>query len=308
MKKALINKVTLVVIGLLLWTAAFSQNQAPSPEAQAANALWQQQKWDEAAKSYQSVIKNEPNNGMAWFRLGSSLMSLNKFEDSIAPLEKAAAILQGPVVYYTLASAHAKLGDKDKAFEFLNKAAGVGFAQYRRLKNDPNLETIRSDNRFQPAFESVERNGLPCKYVPEAKQLDFWVGEWDVQINGNTVGTNVIQRLEEGCLIMENWTGNGGTSGKSMNFYNPVTKKWRQTYMSSNQVVWEMTGEYKDGAMRYEGEIHSATGIVKTRVTLENLSPDKVHHTEDDSRDGGKTWTNVWDSLYIRKKAAATVN
>ena len=42
------------------------------------------------------------------------------------------------------------------------------------------------------------------------------------------------------------------------------------------------------------------------RVKFYNLSPDRVRHTQDNSTDGGQTWTNVWDATYVRKKEAAT--
>jgi hypothetical protein len=171
------------------------------------------------------------------------------------------------------------------------------------MQSDPNLAGLRDDARFKGVVEGSERNARPCKFAPEARQFDFWVGVWDVQVGGRTVGTNVIERLEEGCLIMESWTGRGGTTGKSLNFYDPVLRKWRQTYVASNQAIWEMSGEYKEGAMRYEGEIHTPNGrTTLTRVTLQSLSPDRLRHTQDDSTDGGKTWTNVWDSVYVRKK------
>ncbi len=302
--------ITVIIILLSLGlVSTIAQTQSVSPEMQTANELFQAQKWPEAAAAYEAIAKAEPKNGQAWFRYGSALMSLNKFEESIAPLTKAAEVLNGPMAFYTLGSAYAKLDSKERAFEYLNKAAAAGFAQFNRLKNDPNLAGLRDTSRFNAVFENVERNARPCKYMPEAKQFDFWVGEWDVQANGRSLGTNVIQRLEEGCLIMENWTGAGGSTGKSMNFYNPVLKKWRQTYMSNNQVVWEMSGEYKDGAMRYEGEVIPPNGTkTLTRVVFYNQGPDKLRHTEDDSTDGGKTWTNVWDAIYVRKKPAPVGN
>ncbi|MGH9941383.1 MAG: tetratricopeptide repeat protein [Pyrinomonadaceae bacterium] len=298
------------ILSLLISTAAFAQAQpsapaTPSPEAQEANTLFQARKWDESAKAYEALTKAQPNNGQAWFRLGASLMSSNKHEQAIAPLQKAVQILQGPLVMYTLGTAYARLNDKDKAFEWLNTAAGAGFAQLSRLQTDQNLASLRDDARFKALAEGVEKNARPCKYSPEAKQFDFWVGVWDVQVNGQTVGTNVIERLEEGCLLMENWTGNGGVTGKSMNFYNPALKKWRQIYMSNNQLVWEMSGEFSDGAMRYVGEVLAPSGSTMTRVTFYNLAPDRVRHTQDNSTDGGKTWTTVWDSMYLRKKVAA---
>jgi hypothetical protein len=127
----------------------------------------------------------------------------------------------------------------------------------------------------------------------------------DVQVSGQSAGTNVIERLEEGCLIMENWSGRGGSSGKSMNFFNPVTNKWRQTYIGNNEAIWEMSGEYKDGVLLYEGEMYSAgTRPVMVRVKLNNQSPDRIRHTQDNSTDGGKTRQNVWDSVYVRLKEA----
>jgi tetratricopeptide (TPR) repeat protein len=286
--------------------AVAQQTATQSAAEQEANKFWQDQKWAEAAKAYEVLAKAQPANGQVWFRLGSSLVSLNRLEDSVLPLEKAAEILQGPMGFYTLGSVYAKLNNKDKAFDNLTKASAAGFGQINRLKNDPNLSTIRDDARFAAIVERVDRNAFPCKASPEARQLDFWVGEWDVQLNGQTVGNNIIQRIEDGCLILENWTAASGGSGKSMNFYNPVTKKWRQTYMSNKQVIWEMSGEYKDGAMYFEGEVHSLSGTVKTRVVLTPLPPDRIKHIEENSTDGGKTWTNVWDSIYVRRKPVGT--
>ena len=288
-------------------TIAQTQPPPPSPAAQSANALWQAQKWEEAAKAYESLTRNEPGNGQAWFRLGSSLMSLENFESAVAPLGKAAEILKGPQAYYALGAAYARTGNRAKSFESLRRAAETGFAQFERMKNDVHLAGLRDDAQFGSVMEAVERNARPCQFSPQARQLDFWVGHWDVQLNGQSAGTNVIERLEEGCLIMENWSGRAGLTGRSMNFFNPVTNKWRQTYIGSNEAIWEMSGEYKHGVMLYEGEMFApGSAPVMVRVKFYNLSPDRVRHTEDDSTDGGKTWTNVWDAIYVRKKEAVT--
>ncbi len=55
--------------------------------------------------------------------------------------------------------------------------------------------------------------------------------------------------------------------------------------------IREMSGEYKDGAMRYSGQVFSRSGTVMTRVTLYNLAPDRVRHMQEESTDGGKTWS-----------------
>lgn len=276
-----------------------------SPANIEAGKLFQSQKWVEAVAAYEAITKAEPGNGQAWYRLGASLSALNKHAEAVAPLVKAVEILKGPMAMYMLGSTYARLGEKEKALAALSEAAGAGFAQPARLQNDPSLAGLREDPRYQKIVETVGRTSRPCMFSEKAREFDFWVGEWDVQSNGTTVGTNVIQRIEEGCGILENWKGQGGLSGKGINFFNPTLGTWRQTYVSSNAVIWEMTGEYKDGAMRYTGQVFSPTGTKMTRVTFYNLEPGRVRHTEDHSTDGGKTWSNVWDVMYIRKATAS---
>jgi hypothetical protein len=57
--------------------------------------------------------------------------------------------------------------------------------------------------------------------------------------------------------------------------------------------------------MRYEGA-HAASGggTVLDRLTFTPLSGNRVHQVWDQSQDGGKTWTNAFDGVYIPKKAA----
>ena len=73
--------------------------------------------------------------------------------------------------------------------------------------------------------------------------------------------------------------------------------------MGNNLDIWEMSGEYKDGAMRCEGELYAARGgKIMTRMTFFNLGPDKVRKLGENSTDDGKTWTAVWDAIYTRKQ------
>lgn len=295
---------TLAFVLFVLFQPLSAQTTTPQPsEASVAAArLFQDQKWAEAVTAYTNLTKTEPANGMAWYRLGSSLSNLNKYEEAVEPLKKAVEILRGPQAMYSLGAAYARLKDKDRAFEVLTQASTAGFAGLARLENDPNLANLRDDPRYTKLVEMVRNAAYPCLNSEKAKQFDFWVGEWDVQVNGQTVGLNVIEKQQQGCLIVENWKSNGGQSGKGINFFNPILGTWRQSYMSSNQTIWEMTGEYKEGAMRYTGHVYAPNGqTVMTRVTFFNLEPNRLRHTEDDSRDGGKTWTTTWDAIYIRR-------
>ena len=44
----------------------------------------------------------------------------------------------------------------------------------------------------------------PCEGSAVNRQLDFWVGEWDVYApQGHQVGTSSVQRILGGCVIFE---------------------------------------------------------------------------------------------------------
>jgi hypothetical protein len=296
-----------LLAALLIFTPiAQTQTTAPSPAMQSARALYDSGKWADAAKAFEGVTRAEPGNGRAWFFLGSSFHSMGKYAEAVNAFQSAVRINNNPQAMYGLAASLARLGEKEKAFEWLDKAISGGLApgRLKQLESDADLASLRLEARFKDSVEAARRAASPCMYMAEARQLDFWVGEWDVQLTatGQHVGINRIERAEDGCMIVENWAGAaGGPTGKSINFYNPNTRRWRQTYVGSNLGIWEMSGVYKDGALHYEGEKFTP-GKVLVRVTFINLSPDRLRHTEDNSTDGGKTWNTVWDAMYIRKK------
>ena len=45
------------------------------------------------------------------------------------------------------------------------------------------------------------------------RQFDFWLGEWDVTVQGRPAGRSVISSREKGCLIHEQWTATAGGTG-----------------------------------------------------------------------------------------------
>jgi hypothetical protein len=144
----------------------------------------------------------------------------------------------------------------------------------------------------------------PCDSRPEAKQFDFWVGEWDVVASGKPAGTNRIEKILNGCVLQENWTGAGGGTGKSWNWYDIGDGKWHQLWLSSGGAPQlRLSGGYADGVMRYGG-----TSIGPGKVTIHNrlqffrLEGDRVRQFWEQSRDGGKTWSVVFDGEYRRRK------
>jgi tetratricopeptide (TPR) repeat protein len=300
------HKCSALFIGCLLTFPLMASAQSSSA-GQAADALYQAQKWSEAAEAYRLVTKADPANARAWHRLGASLHALSKYSEAVTAFQKAIEIGRNPQSMYGLARSYAKLNDKDKGFEWLTKALNAGLSQSATLNVDPDLASLREDTaRFQELLKLADRLANPCMFQAEHRQFDFWVGEWTVQnAQGQQVGTSSIQRIENGCVILENWTAGPNATGKSINFYDATLKKWRQTWADSVGGVSEFAGEFKDGAMRYEGESHAPTGAkILRRLTFFNLNADRVRQFSEASTDAGKTWSVNYDFTYLRKHVA----
>jgi Tetratricopeptide repeat len=268
-----------------------------------ANRFFQQKDWANAELAYREITQREPANAGAWNRLGQALHAQRKSEPAVAAYQRALAIAQQPAVMYNVAAAHARLKQNEQSLEWLAQAAQAGFDQRDHLQTDEDFAALRQDARFIAAAARIERNAKPCSAKPEARQFDFWLGEWNVQLpNGQPAGTNRVELLLGDCVLMENWTGNGGLQGKSFNFFHAGLGKWHQTWVDSKGGALFFSGEFKDGAMRLSGENVGADGKKAwQRMTFTPLAANKVRQLWEQSEDGGKTWTTVFDGLYLKK-------
>jgi tetratricopeptide (TPR) repeat protein len=302
MKRTYVGRApSLIALVFFIVLTSNAQNQSVTARA---DELLQGQHWREAAAAFQSVVSSDPSNGHAWFGLASSLHAMGDYEQAIVAWQRAVVTMRGPRAMYYLASSYAKLSRKDEAFEWLTKALNAGFTGTAILKQDPDLAVLRNDARFAELLVTADKLSKPCLSKLAYQEFAFWVGEWDVRTpQGQEAGSNKVQLAENGCIILENWTGALGGSGKSINFYDQATQKWRQTWIDSVGAVSEMEGEYKDGAMRFQGERHLTNGSrVQSRLTFFNLAPDRVRQVAETSVDGGKTWSINYDFTYLRKK------
>ncbi|MDX2042323.1 MAG: hypothetical protein SF097_13800 [Acidobacteriota bacterium] len=141
----------------------------------------------------------------------------------------------------------------------------------------------------------------PCS-MSEHRQFDFWLGDWDVTVGGKPAGTNSIQLILGDCVLLENWTGAKGGTGKSFNLFNAARGKWQQTWVDNSGNVLELYGEFKNGAMQLTGETFSNGKKAIQRITWHPLEKDKVRQHWEQSQDDGKTWSTAFDGLYARKK------
>ena len=157
-----------------------------------------------------------------------------------------------------------------------------------------------------PAIAQSASNTKPpaCTGV-EYHQFDFWQGDWDVRdASGKIVGRNRIVSLHGGCALQENWTGEGGVSGTSLNIYDNDRKRWHQTWVDNSGGLLHLDGGIVDGAMVLRGESIAAGASSKPtlqRITWTPQSDGRVRQLWESSSDSGKTWSVVFDGIYSKR-------
>jgi hypothetical protein len=144
----------------------------------------------------------------------------------------------------------------------------------------------------------------PCDET-ERRAFDFWIGEWEVhEPDGRLAGRNTITALFDGCALREEWRGESGHRGTSLNAWSPRTRTWRQTWVDSSGLVLDLSGGPVDGTMVLEGEA-ALPGpderLRRQRITwsLIDGDADRVRqHWEASVPEGG--WETVFDGRYRR--------
>jgi tetratricopeptide (TPR) repeat protein len=284
---------------------AASAAPAPVPTAEQADGYFQKGDWEDCIKAYEAIAAAQPGDGQAWFRLGFARHALGRFPAASEAYGKAAASgLNTPQLHYRTARVYAQLKNPDAAFAALDRAIAAGFTQVTLLQAETDFASIRSDPRFAKAAAAADHNAHPCRTGAEYRQLDFWLGEWDVEVKGQRVARSSIQLILEDCVIFENYDhGSGAYTGKSFSLWDASSKQWIQKYVDSTGDLHDYVGELVNGEMRFRRETTAADGT-KTlhKMTFYNQGPDKVRQTLEASTDGGKTWANTFDGTYVRRR------
>jgi uncharacterized protein (TIGR02246 family) len=306
--------------GVLLRTAAclavacLAAGAAAQTPQEDADREFRAQDWAAAARAYEALVRSQPEDGRAHFRLGVALHSLGRLPEAARALE-AAERLGGPApaTSVRLAQVYARLDRKDDAVAALKRAIEAGFATPSLLDSDPDLKRLDVDPRMAETRLAVDRNARPCVYAPEYRQLDFWVGEWDVTSATGPPGApparSRVELIEDQCVIFESYQTSTGYSGRSLNTYDPEKRRWEQFWVDNKGQIHHYVGHSRDGNLYYEADGIRTSGPgsppAKVKMTFFDQGPDQVRQLGEQSTDGGETWTVAYDLTYRRRVPAS---
>jgi hypothetical protein len=117
-------------------------------------------------------------------------------------------------------------------------------------------------------------------------------------------GTNKIRKVLGGCVIEENFsTVDQSFIGKSWSVYNSQKREWQQTWVDNRGGYLLFTGAITDGKMELRTQQFERKGkIYISRMVFENISENSLDWNWQRSEDNGKTWVDLWNIHYERKK------
>jgi Protein of unknown function (DUF1579) len=149
----------------------------------------------------------------------------------------------------------------------------------------------------------------PCS-TSEYRQLDFWVGEWNAEfaLPGGKAGhaVNRITRNEYGdCVISEHFEqADIGYVGASHSTYDPLKKKWVQTWVDNQGGYITLAGGPVQG-QPYSFELVTVEprgpGRVHSRMIWQDVKPDSfTWRWQGQNAEGG--YADSWVIKYKRRK------
>jgi hypothetical protein len=294
---------------VVLVSLVVSKASAQSPQAAAASEAFNKRDWAGAADAYTTLLKSDTSIAGNYVRLAIALTELGRYEDArqqlaIAERRGAAA----PQVAFRRALIAAGENRLDSAFAQLKVATDAGMGAVP-VPGDSlrSMSKIKADSRFAAFTENLDRNARPCMYNDKHKEFDFWLGTWDVRPRGVTGGPasrNVITKVENGCVVLETYSTPGPFTGQSYNIWDSTRQKWFQYWVDNTGGLHEYSGNFIDGAMRYEGSVPNGprtAGRATFRVTFYPMPPDSMRQHGEALGSDGK-WTTSYDLIYTKVK------
>jgi hypothetical protein len=142
---------------------------------------------------------------------------------------------------------------------------------------------------------------------PESRQLDFWVGDWELSYKGasgaSVTSRNRITKVLGGCVILEEFAGGAGTKleGRSFSTFDRSTKQWKQVWVDNTASYLDFNAARVDGDMAFVRSFAKDGKTTHQRMVFRDVKADSLKWLWQSSPDG-QAWTTQWDIEYRRVK------
>lgn len=105
--------------------------------------------WRAAKGRHEEYLKRHPDAGGAWFNLGLASLRSDDPRRAVEAFQRSHALgFRVPASAYNVACGHARAGETDLAFHWLEQARKDGFESWGMMHGDDDVESLKGDPRF----------------------------------------------------------------------------------------------------------------------------------------------------------------
>lgn len=148
----------------------------------------------------------------------------------------------------------------------------------------------------------------PVCSAPEYHQFDFFAGDWDtydVAAPDSIVARNHVTPMLDGCALREVYEQRDGLRGESFSVYDASRGIWHQSWVTNGGAVLLLDGGLKNGRMILTATEHHSDGSTSPLRAIWWQEGVNVREKAERSRDGGATWTAVFDIVFRPHRSAS---
>ena len=305
------KKICLLILFFAGLNVKWSVGQTPAL-LQLGDSLYAKKNWAGAKVKYDSYLKTDDSNSIVWNRLGFCNQNLGLLHEALSDYDKSLSRHPSPIVKTVAtmrtAQVYSLMNKTDNASNWLLSATALGYNSLNELDSLPAFENLRKTPDFKSLRKQVYETVYPCSKNPRNHDFDFWIGDWTCYRTGTEVlsGYSHIESMAGGCAILENYISTQAYTGKSFNYYDTVSNKWKQDWIGSGGPSDRQhydQGEFSNGNMHFIYETTNPTGEkIKGNFIFYYISHDSVRQYQDVTDVNGKTLSVTYDLMYIRKK------
>ena len=138
--------------------------------------------------------------------------------------------------------------------------------------------------------------------LPPERQLDFWLGEWEVRWGEGERGTNRVHRVLGGKVIQEDFDARPALDfrGRSVSVYREAYKEWHQTWVDTSGNYWHLRGGWEGERFVLVTDDIVDGEPVKYRMVFHDIEEDRLAWDWQRSEDDGESWELRWSIRYSR--------
>jgi len=156
---------------------------------------------------------------------------------------------------------------------------------------------------FAAITSSAQSSACNCCTEKHA-EFDFWIGTWNVTApDGSPAGRNVIDKIQDKCVLRENWTSaTAGYTGTSNNFFNSQTEQWEQIWVDNQGQSLHLKGNKVGNQMILSSEelTNKKGETYRNRVTWTHNEDGTVRQLWEILKDD-KVTSVAFDGLYKKE-------